>query len=163
MLFRSGLPGVAAKLFSALGSASVNVRAIAQGASERNISVVVPAKAVTRALRAVHASFYLSSHTVSVGVIGPGTVGRVLIDQIASQAERLRRDFKLDLRVRGLLTSKRMLLEERGVDLDRWQASLESAAATPDLERFVSHVAADYLPHRVIIDCTASEIGRAHV
>ncbi|NBU24570.1 MAG: bifunctional aspartate kinase/homoserine dehydrogenase I [Gammaproteobacteria bacterium] len=157
----AGLPGVAAKLFSALGAASVNVRAIAQGASERNISVVVPAKAVTRALRAVHASFYLSSHTVSVGIIGPGTVGRVLLEQIASQAERLRRDFKLDLRVRGLLTSKRMLLEERGIDLGRWQASLESADAKPDIGRFVSHVAADYLPHRVIIDCTASgEVAR---
>lgn len=152
----AGLPGVAAKVFAALGSASVNVRAIAQGASERNISVVVPAKAATRALRAVHASFYLSAHTLSVGIIGPGTVGRVLLGQIASQAARLRRDFKLDLRVRGLLTSKRMLLAERGIDLDGWQQALEGSADPADLDRFVAHVAADHLPHHVIIDCTAS-------
>lgn len=152
----AGLPGVAAKVFAALGSASVNVRAIAQGASERNISVVVPAKAATRALRAVHAGFYLSAHTLSVGIIGPGTVGRALLEQIASQAERLRRDLKLDLRVRGLLTSGRMLLSERGVDPGAWQDALGASALQPDLERFVAHVGAEHLPHHVIIDCTAS-------
>jgi aspartokinase/homoserine dehydrogenase 1 len=152
----AGIPGIAGKVFSALGSASVNVRAIAQGASERNISVVVPRKATTRALRAVHASFYLSPHTISIGVIGPGTVGRVLLDQLASQSERLRRDFKLDLRVRGILSSKKMLLSEKGAALDRWQDEFGAAATPSDLGRFVEHVGADYLPHRVIIDCTAS-------
>ena len=157
----AGSPGVSAKVFGALGAAAVNVRAIAQGASERNISVVVPAKAATRALRAVHASFYLSDHTISVGIIGPGTVGRVLLDQIASQSERLRRDFKLDLRVRGLLSSKRMLLADRGVPLEGWRAAFEAASDAPDLTRFVEHVAADHLPHHVIIDCTASgELAR---
>ena len=86
----AGTPGVAAKVFGALGSAGVNVRAIAQGASERNISVVIDGEHATRALRAVHASFYLSPHTVSIGLIGPGVVGSVLLDQLASQVERLR-------------------------------------------------------------------------
>lgn len=152
----AGIPGISAKVFSALGAAGVNVRAIAQGASERNISVVVPAKAATRALRTVHSSFYLSAHTVSVGIIGPGTVGRVLLEQIASQSERLRRDFKLDLRIRGLLSSKRMVLSDMGVALGRWQSEFADSKATPDLESFVAHVGVDYLPHRVIIDCTAS-------
>ncbi|MCU0758228.1 MAG: bifunctional aspartate kinase/homoserine dehydrogenase I [Steroidobacteraceae bacterium] len=157
----AGIPGIAGKVFNALGSAAVNVRAIAQGASERNISVVVPRKATTRALRAVHASFYLSPHTLSIGVIGPGTVGRVLLDQIASQSERLRRDFKLDLRVRGILSSRKMLLSEKGVNLAAWQDEFGRAAAPSDLARFVEHVGADYLPHRVIIDCTASgEVAR---
>jgi len=139
----AGIPGIAAKVFNALGTAAVNVRAIAQGASERNISVVVPAKAATRALRAVHSSFYLSAHTVSVGVIGPGTVGRVLLDQIASQSERLRRDFKLDLRVRGLMSSKRMLLSDKGVSLDNWGDELAAATAAPDLHAFANHVGVD--------------------
>ncbi|MBU6377053.1 MAG: bifunctional aspartate kinase/homoserine dehydrogenase I [Gammaproteobacteria bacterium] len=152
----AGIPGIAAKVFNALGTAAVNVRAIAQGASERNISVVVPAKAATRALRAVHSSFYLSSHTVSVGVIGPGTVGKVLLEQIASQSDRLRRDFKLDLRVRGLLSSKRMLLSDKGVPLASWQQDFAAASAAPDLAAFAAHVGVDYLPNRVIIDCTAS-------
>lgn len=158
----AGIPGIAAKVFSALGAASVNVRAIAQGASERNISVVVPAKAATRALRTVHSSFYLSAHTVSVGVIGPGTVGRVLLEQMASQSERLRRDFKLDLRVRGLLSSKRMLLSDMGVPLGRWQAEFGAAQGNPDLDAFVAHVGVDYLPNRVIIDCTASNDVAQH-
>ncbi|MBM4214363.1 MAG: bifunctional aspartate kinase/homoserine dehydrogenase I, partial [Gammaproteobacteria bacterium] len=152
----AGIPGIAAKVFNALGTAAVNVRAIAQGASERNISVVVPAKAATRALRAVHSSFYLSAHTVSVGVIGPGTVGRVLLEQIASQSERLRHDFKLDLRVRGLMSSKRMLLSDKGVSLSQWQDELVAATVAPDLQAFANHVGVDYLPNRVIIDCTAS-------
>ncbi|EQD36557.1 aspartate kinase, partial [mine drainage metagenome] len=80
----AGTPGVAAKVFNALGGSGVNVRAIAQGASERNISVVIEGRSTTRALRAAHAGLYLSAHTLSVGIIGPGTVGRVLLDQIAS-------------------------------------------------------------------------------
>lgn len=157
----AGMPGVAAKVFNALGNAAVNVRAIAQGASERNISVVVPGKAATRALRAVHASFYLSAHTLSVGIIGPGTVGRVLLDQIASQTERLRRDFKLDLRVRGILASRRMLLSDKGVALPNWADEFAAATEPADLRRFVEHVGVDYLPNRVIIDCTASgEVAR---
>src|SRR6266446_477672 len=92
----AGTPGVAAKVFAALGTSGVNVRAIAQGASERNISVVIEGRSATRALRAVHAGLYLSPHTMSMGVIGPGTVGRVLLDQLASQSARFRRQSKLD-------------------------------------------------------------------
>ncbi len=152
----AGTPGVAAKVFNALGNAGVNVRAIAQGASERNISVVVAGKDATRALRAVHAGYYLSPHTLSIGLIGPGTVGRVLLDQLASQIERLRREFQLDLRVRGILASKRMLLSESGVELSGWRQEFESSREPADIARFIEHVRVDYLPHTVIIDCTAS-------
>jgi aspartokinase/homoserine dehydrogenase 1 len=153
----AGTPGVAAKLFNALGSAAVNVRAIAQGASERNISVVVEGRSAARGLRAVHAGFYLSPHTLSIGVIGPGTVGRVLLDQLASQRARLARELNLDLRVRGILASKRMLLADNGIELGQWRQQLEAAGAPTDLARFMEHVRVDYLPHTVIIDCTASE------
>ena len=69
-----GTPGIAAKVFGALAGAGVNVRAIAQGSSERNISLVVESKQAARALRSMHAGFYLSPHTVSIGLIGPGLV-----------------------------------------------------------------------------------------
>ena len=97
----AGAHGVAAKVFNSLGDAAISVRAIAQGASERNISVVVDGKVAAKALRAVHAAFYLSPNTLSIGLIGPGTVGRVLLAQIATQVERLRA-LNLDLRVRGI-------------------------------------------------------------
>ena len=159
----AGTPGVSAKVFNALGTASVNVRAIAQGASERNISVVIDGKDATKALRAAHAGFYLSPHTLSIGIIGPGTVGRVLIEQLASQAPRLSEKFKVNLRVRGILASKRMVLSDTSIDLARWKEALESNAEPADLDRFVEHLKVDYLPHTVIIDCTANEaIGRRY-
>ncbi len=152
----AGKPGVAAKVFNALGTGGVNVRAIAQGASERNISVVVEGRSATRALRAAHAGLYLSPHTLSVGIIGPGTVGRVLLEQIASQSERLREQFKLDLRVRGILGSKRMVLADTGVSLASWREQYQQSDMPADLDRFIEHVRVDYLPHTVLIDCTAS-------
>jgi len=151
----AGAHGVAAKVFNSLGDAAVSVRAIAQGASERNISVVVDGKAAAKALRAVHAAFYLSPNTLSIGLIGPGTVGRVLLAQLATQIERLRA-LNLDLRVRGIAGSKRMLLAETSIDLDRWEEQLGAAGQPLDLEKFADHCQADYIPHTVIIDCTAS-------
>ena len=105
----AGQHGVAAKVFNSLGDAAISVKAIAQGASERNISVVVDGRGAAKALRAVHAAFYLSPNTMSIGLIGPGTVGRVLLAQMATQISRLR-ELNLDLRVRGIATSTRMLL-----------------------------------------------------
>jgi bifunctional aspartokinase / homoserine dehydrogenase 1 len=157
----AGTPGISGKVFDALGTATVNVRAIAQGASERNISVVIDGKHATRALRAVHAGLYLSPHTLSIGIIGPGTVGRVLLDQIASQSERLHKQAKLDLRVRGLLGTKRMVLSDAGVPLDGWRSLYEQSATPGDIERFVQHIRVEHLPHNVLIDCTASsEVAR---
>jgi aspartokinase/homoserine dehydrogenase 1 len=152
----AGAHGVAARVFSALANAGVNVRAIAQGASERNISVVIDGRDTARALRAVHAGFYLSPHTISIGFIGPGTVGSVLIDQIAGESERLRREFRLDLRVRGIATSKRMYLASGAVDLGNWRERLAGGSEPLNLARFVDHLHAAWLPHTVIIDCTAS-------
>jgi len=153
----AGTPGIAAKVFTSLGASGVNVRAIAQGASERNISAVVEGRSAMRALRAVHAGLYLSPHTLSIGVIGPGTVGRVLLDQLTSQSERLRQQFRLDMRVRGIMGSQRMLLAESSIASRDWQAQYQASSRTADLSRFVGHVRLDYLPHTVLVDCTASE------
>ncbi len=151
----SGTPGVSAQLFGALGRARVNVRAIAQGASERNISVAVDARDAARALRAAHAAFWLSPQTVSVGLVGPGKVGQTLLAQIAAGAERLRRDAGIDLRVTGIASSRLQCLSERGLDPLRWREDLAAGQPT-DLDAFAAHVHAPHLPHAVIIDCSAS-------
>ena len=156
----AGTPGVAASVFGALAAAGVNIRAIAQGSSERNISAVIDERQSTRALRAVHARFYLSPHTVSIGLIGPGTVGAVLLEQLASQRERLRRDFHLDLRVRGILTSRRMLLSDTSIAAADWLAPDRGEASA--LSRFEEHVHAEHLPHAVILDCSASAAIAEH-
>jgi aspartokinase/homoserine dehydrogenase 1 len=151
-----GTPGIAAKVFGALAGAGVNVRAIAQGSSERNISVVVESRQASRALRSVHAGFYLSPHTVSIGVIGPGLVGRELIDQILSQRDRLQHDRRLDLRLRGITSSTRMVLADTSIDPRQWTAALADGEPA-DLSRFVERIHADHLPHAVLIDCTSSD------
>jgi len=153
----AGSPGVAAKFFGNLSRAGINIRAIAQGSSERNISAVMKSADVTRALRAVHSGFYLSAKTISIGLIGPGIVGGALLDQIHSQARRLREQFNLDLRVRVIMRSKSMLLGDRRIDLGNWRDAVANADTEVDFAAFESHVHADHLPHAVIIDCTADQ------
>ena len=154
----AGTPGIAARFFGTLGRAGINVRAIAQGSSERNISAVVDADEATRALRAAHSGFYLSHKTISIGVIGPGTVGRALLRQLDKQAQRLADQFNLDLRVRAIARSGTMLLDERRIDLASWDDRWDERAVDTDLDGFEMHVNAEHLPHAVIIDCTASEV-----
>ena len=149
-------PGVAGKFFSALGKARVNIRAIAQGSSERNISTVIDRADSRKALRAVHAAFYLSNQTISIGVIGTGLIGGTFLDQLKSQMETLRKEFKIDLRVRGILNSKAMVLNEQGRTLENWRESVKESGLPGDLETFVAHVQADHFPHAVILDCTSS-------
>ncbi|NIL93213.1 MAG: bifunctional aspartate kinase/homoserine dehydrogenase I [Woeseiaceae bacterium] len=153
----AGTPGVAGRFFGTLGRAGINVRAIAQGSSERNISAVIDSDEATRALRAAHSGFYLSAKTISIGLIGTGVVGGALLQQLEKGAARLARDFNLDLRVRGIARSKSMLLGERRVDLGNWQQEFDKGAVDLDLEAFERHVNPDHLPHAVIIDCTAEQ------
>ena len=151
-----GTPGIAARFFGTLGRAGINVRAIAQGSSERNISAVVNADDATRALRAAHSGFYLSSKTLSIGLIGPGVVGSTLLDQIERRAARLAESFNLDIRVRAIARSSKMLLGDRRIDLATWKERWDDDAEDVDWDRFESHVNPDHLPHAIIIDCTAS-------
>jgi aspartokinase/homoserine dehydrogenase 1 len=152
----SGIPGISAKFFGALGKAGVNVRAIAQGSSERNISAVINEKDASRALRAVHAGFYLSNQTLSIGIIGPGKIGSTLLDQIAGESERLKNSFNIDLRVRAITDSKKMTLAKTGIDIVDWKKALAERSEPTRLEAFIEHVAAEYFPHSVVIDCTTS-------
>ncbi len=156
-----GTPGVAARLFAGLADARVNIRAIAQGASERNISVAIAADDAERGLRAAHTAFWLSPQTLSVGVIGPGQVGRALLAQLAEAAPRLRDTARLDLRLRALADSRRMQLDDAGMDPHLARELLAEAAAL-DLAAFTRHVQAAHLPHALIVDCSASDAVAAH-
>jgi bifunctional aspartokinase / homoserine dehydrogenase 1 len=158
----AGHPGVAGKFFGSLGKAGVNIRAIAQGSSERNISVVIDDAEASRALRAVHGGFYLSPQTLSIGVVGVGIVGSALLDQLAEQSLALKREFNVDLRVRAIATSKRTAYADGQLDLGRWREVLDSDTSRTDLETLAQHVHAEHLPHAVIIDCTASETVARH-
>ncbi|MGK5089492.1 bifunctional aspartate kinase/homoserine dehydrogenase I [Bdellovibrionota bacterium FG-2] len=148
--------GVAARFFTALARAGVNVRAIAQGSSEMNISVVINETDSTRALRAVHAGFFLSPASISVGLIGPGLIGKALLSQIRAQATELKTHQQIDLRVRGILNSTQMLLSDLPLNLENWEKVFSEKAEFGDLALFEKHIRAEHLPHSVIIDCTSS-------
>jgi len=153
----AGTPGVAARLFATLGRAQVNIRAIAQGSSERNISVALDSQHAARALRAAHSGFWLSAQTISIGLIGPGNVGRALIDQLREAIPRLKRSANLDLRVRAIASSRQLWTSATGTLPEDVDAQLASSTETADLDRFTAHVHAEHLPHAVIIDCSASD------
>jgi bifunctional aspartokinase / homoserine dehydrogenase 1 len=156
----SGTPGIAARFFGALARAGVNIRAIAQGSSERNISVVISADQATRAIRAAHSGFYLSRQTLSIGLIGPGHIGSALLDQMQRQLERLRNEHGIDLRVRAIANSNSMIVDENQIDLTAWRQEMANSENLEpvDLERLVEFVHTEAVPHAAIIDCTASEV-----
>ena len=152
----NGQAGIAGKFFSSLGKAGVNIIAIAQGSSETNISAVIRSEDSKKALRALHARFFLSKQALSVGLIGPGSIGGTLLAQIAAESERLKSQFGLDIHIRGIATSKVMLLDRDGIDPAHWRERFDKEAEALDLDRFVRHIGATYFPHSLIIDCTAS-------
>eukprot|EP00903_Cladosiphon_okamuranus_P016316 g15048.t1 len=123
--------GVSGRFFEAMGSASINVLAIAQGCSERNISCVVEQRQSAKALRAAHAAFLLSHLTVSVGLVGAGTIGASLLAMLVDQTDVLRTQFHLDLQIRAVANADKMFLSETPIDLNRWN---ESQNAPPGVE-----------------------------
>ena len=157
----AGTPGVAAQLFGALARARVNIRAIAQGASERNISVAIAASESTRALRAAHAAFWLSPQTMALAVIGPGNVGGALLDQLQAALPRLRRDANLDLRLRALATSSKTWRCEFRSAVD-WRERMQAEPVATDLATLGDYLLDTHLPHAVIVDCSASNAVAEH-
>ncbi len=153
----AGQPGIAARYFSSLGAAGINIRAIAQGASERNISTVIPKADVQRGLRAVHSAFYLSAQTLSVGVIGHGNVGGALLKQLHRQVPKLEAESGIDIRIRAVAGSQAMLLGDSHLDLELWAQNIAEQGVATDLQALADHVQADHIPHAVLIDCTASD------
>ncbi|XP_073102745.1 bifunctional aspartokinase/homoserine dehydrogenase 1, chloroplastic isoform X2 [Elaeis guineensis] len=149
-------PGVSATLFDALAKANINVRAIAQGCSEFNITVVLKQEDCVRALRAAHSRFYLSRTTLAVGIIGPGLIGGTLLDQLRDQAANLNEEFNIDLRVMGIIGSRTMVLSDTGIDLTRWRELHKEKSEAADLDKFAQHVHGNhFFPNTVLVDCTA--------
>ena len=148
-------PGIAGRVFSALGQNGVNVRAVAQGSSERNISVVVGAADRAKALAVVHDGLFLSDAVrLHVFVIGTGLVGAALLDQVAAQAETLRRERGLDVRLAGVANSRAMAFSARGLPLGAWREARD-AGEPASAEAFAERVVAMNLPNAVVVDATA--------
>ena len=148
-------PGIAGRVFAALGHNGVNVRAVAQGSSERNISVVVSAADRGKALAVVHDGLFLSGAArLNLFVVGTGLVGAALLDQIAAQAPALRQERGLDIRLAGVSNSRTMAFDPRGLDLTAWRAARD-AGEPASAEAFVDRAIALNLPNAVLVDATA--------
>ncbi|QDZ23982.1 bifunctional aspartate kinase/homoserine dehydrogenase [Chloropicon primus] len=149
--------GAAAHMFAALSKSRVNIRAIAQGCSEHNITVVIDSKDAKKALECVHSAFYLSDVTVAVGLVGPGLVGKTLLEQFNQQLQVLKKERGVDIRVCGIASSKKMLLSDSYINLDTWEEDFEKCSRPSDLTEFKDHLLSCSMPIPVIVDCTASD------
>src|SRR5262249_35996621 len=121
-----GRPGVAADVFGALARHSVNINAIAQGASERNISWVIDASEQNRALNIVHQEFFEKRKQLALVVVGVGTIGSALIQQLHDQRGYLREQ-GFDVRIVAVANSRRFFSSAEGLDLTRWREQLAAS------------------------------------
>jgi len=149
-------PGIAGKLFGTLGRNGISVIACAQGASETNISFVVESKSLRKTLNVIHDSFFLSEYQVlNLFICGVGTVGSSLIEQIASQREKLMRERGLKLNVVGIASGHYAMFDREGLELTNFKERL-LASRPSDLERLKNEIIGMNIFNSVFVDCTAS-------
>ena len=151
--------GISGKLFSSLGANNINIRAIAQGASERNISIIIDKKNVIKAINTLHESFFEAQiKELNLFVTGVGNVGSKLLEQIEKQTEYLIENLRLKIRVIALSNSKKMVLGEGALDLTQWKSKLEESQTKADRDVFFEHAKKLNLRNSIFVDNTASEI-----
>lgn len=149
-------PGVSGKMFGVLGRNGINVRAIAQGSSEKNISAVLSATDVKKAINVLHEEFFETTYKqLNVFVAGTGNVGSKLIGQIRKQFQYLQNHLRLQIQIVGLANSKRILINEEGLTLDNWKEDLQGASAG-DIHDFVQQIIKRNLRNSVFVDVTAN-------
>lgn len=149
--------GLSGQMFSALGRNNVNVRAIAQGSSEKNISAAIKTSDAKKALNTLHEQFFeTQTKQLNLFVTGVGNVGKRFLAQIKQQKDFLRKNLKLQVRVVGISNSKKMVFRSSGLDLHKWQALLENGEPST-LESFYERAKSLNLRNSVFVDNTANE------
>ena len=149
--------GLSGKMFSTLGKNNVNIRAIAQGASERNISVVINENDVKKALNTLHERFFEDNiKQLNLFVMGVGNVGEKFIEQIAQQKKFLKENLKINLRVIAVSNSRKMHFDEDGISLKEWQEQLQNGE-TANKETFIERTKQLNLRNSIFVDITANE------
>lgn len=151
--------GTSGKLFTVLGKNGINVVATAQGSSELNISVVIYKKDITKALNAIHETFFqVDGLTLNLYLVGAtGLIGSTLLRQIQEQKEYLKQRKNLNIRLVGITNTRKMLLDEGGISLENWKEELLEKGEIANIGSFVSDVQDLNLPYSVFVDCTADK------
>lgn len=149
--------GIAGKLFNTLGRNGISIIACSQGASETNISFVINLKNLRKALNVIHDSFFLSeTQVLNLFIVGVGTVGRHLLQQIRHQQENLLKNKALALKVVGISNSRKCIFNRDGIDIDDYQQLLENAEIPATPQRIKEEVINMNIFNSVFVDCTAS-------
>jgi aspartokinase/homoserine dehydrogenase 1 len=166
--------GISGKMFGSLGSQGINIHAIAQGSSERNISAIIESKDVRKAVNTLHEEFFSDGkRQINLFIVGVGTVGSRLLEQLKQQSDYLSENMRLNTRVVGLANSRKMILDEEGIDLNDWQAQLSEAGGltaaskdfraddliangTPALQSLADLIIEKNLRNSIFVDITAS-------
>ena len=153
-----GTPGIAGKLFGTMGKNGINVTAIAQGASQTNISFIVDRKQLRKTLNVIHDSFFLSEYQVlNLFITGIGTVGKNLLEQINKQQANLIKNNNLKLKVVGIANSKKMLFDREGINLENYAEALFEKGVSASPNNILKEVVGMDIFNSVFVDCTASE------
>lgn len=149
--------GIAGKMFSALGKNGVNIRAIAQGSSERNISAVISTSDVRKAINVLHEDFFETTYKqINLFIAGTGNVGKKLLGQLSKQKEFLKEHLRLQVNIAGLTNSRNMLIKEDGIELNDWEKALAKSAKA-DIAGFVKTIPELNLRNSVFVDVTAND------
>ncbi len=152
-------PGMSGKLFHALGRNGVNVRAIAQGSSEYNISVIISANDLSKALNAVHDAFFVQlTKTLHAFCLGTGNIGKTLFNQLNAHSQYLKDNNGIQVKIAGISNTRKMTFNSDGISLDTWQDDLQASPYEADLQAFISKMKEMNLPNCVFIDNTASPV-----
>ncbi len=150
-------PGISGRMFSAMGRNGVNIRAIAQGSSEKNISAVISTSDVRKAINVLHEEFFETTYKqVNLFVVGAGNVGAKFLGQLQQQLQFLQDQKHLQVRLAGLANSRRMLFSDDGIDLGSWKESL-NAAPVSDLHQFIEGIIDRNLRNSIFVDITAND------
>jgi aspartokinase/homoserine dehydrogenase 1 len=150
-------PGISGKLFHALGRNGINVRAIAQGSSEYNISVVISKEDLNKGLNAVHDAFFVElNKTLHVFCLGTGNIGTTLFKQLLEHKDFLQKHNGIQIKVVGIGNTRKMFFDTEGIDLENWQDKLQKEGEKADLSLFVDKMKSMNLPNCVFADNTAS-------
>ncbi len=151
--------GIAGKLFSTMGKSGVNIIAIAQGASELNISWVVRNDVLRKTLNVVHESFFLSENIeLNVFLMGIGTVGGNLLQQLQKQQERLLKEKHLKIKLTGVANSRKMIFNREGIEIATFRENLEKSDKISSLQGFTNEIKEMNIYNSVFVDCTASDV-----
>jgi aspartokinase/homoserine dehydrogenase 1 len=151
-------PGVSGKMFAAMGRNGVNVRAIAQGSSERNISAVIAVADVKKALNVLHEAFFETTYKqINLFIAGVGNVGHRLLAQLLQQQQYLQEQLRLQVRVIGIANSRKMIFSDEGIQLQHWKNELDKGQPM-ELNAFTNAICAKNLRNSVLVDVTANEM-----